>query len=117
MNATGLAYVTRPCAHRCSIKVSMDDSNSEAPPRDSDQLLRRLVDCALEHAAFLLDCDGRVTWWSKGAERVFLFAGSLPCVSPSATAAAQQQSLSTSVDQLKRRDRDEAVSRDRATAR
>ncbi len=48
----------------------MDDSTSEAT-RHSDQLLRLLVDCALEHAVFLLDGDGRVTWWSKGAERVF----------------------------------------------
>jgi two-component system CheB/CheR fusion protein len=29
------------------------------------------MDSALEHAVFLLDCDGRITWWSKGAERVF----------------------------------------------
>ena len=29
------------------------------------------MDSALEHAVFLLDREGRVTWWSKGAERVF----------------------------------------------
>jgi PAS domain S-box-containing protein len=48
----------------------MDDSDNDVP-RHSDQLVRLLLDCALEHAVFLLDCNGRVTWWSKGAERVF----------------------------------------------
>ena len=49
------------------------NDRSEAP-RHSDELLRLLLDSALEHAVFLLDRDGRVTWWSKGAERVFSLA-------------------------------------------
>jgi len=48
----------------------MHDSKNRAPER-SDELVRLLVDSALEHAVFLLDCEGRITWWSKGAERVF----------------------------------------------
>jgi PAS domain S-box-containing protein len=47
----------------------MHDSNADR--ESSDELLRLLLDSALEHAVFLLDRDGRVTWWSKGAERVF----------------------------------------------
>jgi PAS domain S-box-containing protein len=50
--------------------MSMHDSGDRAPER-SDELVRLLVDSALEHAVFLLDRKGRVTWWSKGAERVF----------------------------------------------
>jgi PAS domain S-box-containing protein len=50
--------------------MSMPDSKNKAPER-SDELLRLLVDSALEHAVLLLDREGRVTWWSKGAERVF----------------------------------------------
>ncbi|HKS58348.1 MAG TPA: HAMP domain-containing sensor histidine kinase [Steroidobacteraceae bacterium] len=46
------------------------DSRSDADGR-TDELLRLLLDSALEHAVFLLDRDGRITWWSKGAERVF----------------------------------------------
>jgi two-component system CheB/CheR fusion protein len=53
-----------------SSSMSMHDSKNTAPER-SDELVRLLVDSALEHAVFLLDRDGRVTWWSKGAERVF----------------------------------------------
>jgi len=48
----------------------MHDSKNRAPER-SDELVRLLVDSALEHAVFLLDREGRITWWSKGAERVF----------------------------------------------
>ncbi|HEY5810642.1 MAG TPA: PAS domain-containing sensor histidine kinase [Povalibacter sp.] len=33
--------------------------------------LRLLADHAHEHAIFLLDTSGHITWWSKGAERVF----------------------------------------------
>jgi PAS domain S-box-containing protein len=40
-----------------------------------NELLRLLVDSALEHAVFLLDRDSRVTWWSKGAERLFAVPG------------------------------------------
>ena len=50
--------------------MSMQDAKHEAGER-SDELVRLLVDSALEHAVFLLDREGRVTWWSKGAERVF----------------------------------------------
>jgi two-component system CheB/CheR fusion protein len=42
---------------------------------NSNELLRLLVDSALEHAVFLLDREGRITWWSKGAERLFAMAG------------------------------------------
>ncbi len=50
--------------------MSAHDSNNQASDR-SDELVRLLVDSAHEHAVFLLDREGRVTWWSKGAERVF----------------------------------------------
>jgi two-component system CheB/CheR fusion protein len=50
--------------------MSMHDSKNRAPER-SDERVRLLVDSALEHAVFLLDREGRITWWSKGAERVF----------------------------------------------
>lgn len=50
--------------------MSMHDSKNNAPER-TDELVRLLLDSALEHAVFLLDRDGRVIWWSKGAERVF----------------------------------------------
>ena len=53
-----------------SASSSMRDSKN-ADPEGSEKLLRLLVDSALEHAVFLLDREGRVTWWSKGAERVF----------------------------------------------
>src|SRR5215471_446483 len=35
------------------------------------KLLRLLADGAHEHAIFLMDRDGLITWWSRGAERVF----------------------------------------------
>jgi PAS domain S-box-containing protein len=50
----------------------MRDSNADQ--ESSDKLLRLVLDSALEHAVFLLDRDGRVTWWSNGAERVFAVA-------------------------------------------
>ena len=50
--------------------MNIHDSKNSAPEH-SDELVRLLVDSALEHAVFLLDRQGRVTWWSKGAERVF----------------------------------------------
>jgi PAS domain S-box-containing protein len=50
--------------------MNMHDSTNSAP-KHSDELVRLLVDSALEHAVFLLDREGHVTWWSKGAERVF----------------------------------------------
>ena len=50
----------------------MRDFNADQ--ESSDKLLRLLLDSALEHAVFLLDRDGRVTWWSNGAERVFAVA-------------------------------------------
>jgi PAS domain S-box-containing protein len=53
-----------------SASMSVHDSKNRAPEH-SDELVRLLVNSALEHAVFLLDREGRVTWWSKGAERVF----------------------------------------------
>ena len=53
-----------------SAPMSMPDPKNEAAQR-SDELVRLLVDSALEHAVLLLDREGRVTWWSRGAERVF----------------------------------------------
>lgn len=50
--------------------TSVHDPGNNAPER-IDELVRLLLDSALEHAVFLLDREGRVTWWSKGAERVF----------------------------------------------
>jgi two-component system CheB/CheR fusion protein len=36
-----------------------------------DAMLRLLADAACEHAIFLIDPQGRIIWWSRGAERVF----------------------------------------------
>jgi len=56
------------------------------PPGRYDELLRLLIDSALEHAVFMLDREGRVTWWSKGAERVFSMSG--------------EQAIGTSIEQI-----------------
>jgi PAS domain S-box-containing protein len=66
-------------------------SSSKRDPKNgalagSDELLRLLVDSALEHAVFLLDREGRVTWWSKGAERLF--------------AVSSERALGMSVEQI-----------------
>jgi PAS domain S-box-containing protein len=53
-----------------SASMSVHDSEDRVPEH-KDELVRLLVDSAHEHAVFLLDREGRVTWWSKGAERVF----------------------------------------------
>ena len=42
-----------------------------ATPADLDTLLRLLAEQSHEHAILFLDLDGRVTWWSPGAERIF----------------------------------------------
>ena len=42
-----------------------------ATPADLDTLLRLLAEQSREHAILFLDLDGRVTWWSPGAERIF----------------------------------------------
>jgi PAS domain S-box-containing protein len=36
-----------------------------------DELLRLLVEQTREHAIMLLDLDGRITWWGRGAEVIF----------------------------------------------
>jgi PAS domain S-box-containing protein len=36
-----------------------------------DMLLRLLVEQTMEHAILLLDVDGRIVWWSPGAEGIF----------------------------------------------
>jgi two-component system CheB/CheR fusion protein len=38
---------------------------------DPAQLLHLLAQQSTEHAFILLDVDGRVTWWSPGAEKIF----------------------------------------------
>src|ERR1041384_1569708 len=40
-------------------------------PEHTEQLLTLLADQATEHAIFLLNLEKRVTWWSRGAERLF----------------------------------------------
>ncbi|HEX2138954.1 MAG TPA: PAS domain-containing sensor histidine kinase, partial [Woeseiaceae bacterium] len=40
-------------------------------PRDLERLLRLLAEQSDEHAIMFLDLEGRVTWWSPGAERIF----------------------------------------------
>ena len=42
-----------------------------ATPADLDTLLRLLAEQSREHAIMFLGLDGRVTWWSPGAERIF----------------------------------------------
>jgi PAS domain S-box-containing protein len=44
---------------------------AELEPRNLDRLLRLLVEQSDEHAILFLDLEGRVTWWSPGAERIF----------------------------------------------
>lgn len=44
---------------------------SDDQTTDHESTLRRLADAAREHAIFLLDPQGFITWWSKGAERIF----------------------------------------------
>lgn len=45
----------------------MDDG----APANLDRLLRLLAEQSQEHAIMFLDLDGRITWWSPGAERIF----------------------------------------------
>jgi PAS domain S-box-containing protein len=44
---------------------------AEHEPRDLDRLLRLLAEQSDEHAIMFLDLEGRITWWSPGAERIF----------------------------------------------
>ena len=45
-------------------------------PPDAAWQLRLAADAAADHAFVLLDTEGRVTWWSHGAERIFGYAPS-----------------------------------------
>ncbi|HEX7063176.1 MAG TPA: PAS domain-containing sensor histidine kinase [Woeseiaceae bacterium] len=38
-----------------------------------ERLLRLFAEQSMEHAIIFLDPDGRITWWSPGAERIFGF--------------------------------------------
>jgi PAS domain S-box-containing protein len=59
---------SQPDRRRQQLNDKNEGMTSASP---SNELLRLLVDSAIEHAVFLLDTTGRVTWWSKGAERLF----------------------------------------------
>ncbi|HEX5765048.1 MAG TPA: PAS domain-containing protein, partial [Woeseiaceae bacterium] len=43
---------------------------------DIDHLLRLLAEQSVEHAILLLDTEGRIRWWSPGAEHIFDIPGS-----------------------------------------
>jgi two-component system CheB/CheR fusion protein len=43
-------------------------------PGQVEHMLRQLAEQALDHAFMLLDPQGRVLWWSRGAERIFGYA-------------------------------------------
>lgn len=43
---------------------------AETPVRQSDEIFRVLVDSVTDYAIFLLDPEGRVATWNKGAERI-----------------------------------------------
>ena len=40
-------------------------------PAHHERLLRLFVEQSGEHAIMFLDLEGRITWWSHGAERIF----------------------------------------------
>ena len=44
---------------------------NEERMRQSEERFRLLIEGAQDYAMFLLDVDNRITFWSKGAERVF----------------------------------------------
>jgi two-component system CheB/CheR fusion protein len=48
-----------------------DLKQAEAARSESDERFRLLVEGARDYAMFLLDPDNRITFWSRGAERVF----------------------------------------------
>ena len=41
------------------------------PPHEAARQLRLVAEVASDHAFILQDMEGRVTWWSTGAERIF----------------------------------------------
>jgi two-component system CheB/CheR fusion protein len=47
------------------------DAAAVIDPTDLDHLLHRLLDQTQDHATLLLDREGRIVWWSCGAEHVF----------------------------------------------
>jgi PAS domain S-box-containing protein len=52
----------------------MNDRTAPPPTRDADRRYRALMDSALDYAIIACDLQGRVTHWSKGAERVLGWA-------------------------------------------
>jgi two-component system CheB/CheR fusion protein len=49
----------------------MPTSTAISTPEDLGRLLSALADQALEYAVILMDPDGRIVWWSAGAEQIF----------------------------------------------
>ena len=48
-----------------------DEPKSALSDAERDRLLALLSERAIEHAMMLLDLDGRIAWWSAGAEQIF----------------------------------------------
>jgi PAS domain S-box-containing protein len=58
---TGFAKVTRDLTRR---------REAEEQLRESEEIFRLLVDSVKDYAIFLLDADGRVVTWNRGAQRI-----------------------------------------------
>ncbi len=53
------------------IRDITDHHRAERAVRESEEKYRVLVESTREYAMLMLDCDGRITMWSSGAERLF----------------------------------------------
>jgi PAS domain S-box-containing protein len=60
-----MAKLRRPAKRQAERKRAGDSASG------SDKQFRMLVEGALDYAMFLLDCDNRILFWSRGAEQLF----------------------------------------------